>query len=56
MTTTTSAAPQFSVRSRHSALRALVIAALCSALAGTFIAEVWNAPAPAASQHASVRA
>ena len=53
-TPTASAAPQFHVRSRHSALRAVLIAVLCSALAGTFIAEVWNAPAP--SQQVSGRA
>lgn len=53
-TPTASAAPQFQVRSRHSALRAVLIAVLCSALAGTFIAEVWNTPG--ASQQVSGRA
>ena len=48
--TKTSSAPSFAPRSRHHALRAAVIVVLCSALAGTFIAEVWKAPAPSAGR------
>jgi len=57
-TTTQSAAPQFQLRSSHSALRALTVIVLCAAVVSGFILQVLSGPTPgqlrAAAEPASI--
>jgi hypothetical protein len=39
-----SAAPKFSIRSRHASARALVVAVLSASIVTGFVAQYWRAP------------
>ncbi len=45
-TTSQNAAPTFRVRSRLGTVRDLAIVAVCAAIVGGFLAQVWSAPPP----------
>jgi hypothetical protein len=55
MTTTTSSAPKFTVRSSSSGLRALFIAALCAFIVTTFLVDLNQGAAPSANTQVEQR-
>ncbi len=58
MTTTESApraAPNFSVRSRYTALRDLAMVALCAVICGGFVWQAWSGPTPESLRSAAAQ-